>query len=117
MYSDVCYPAVWVDWWSTANSEHPLNNENGMYLGVYAALGVGATAFLTVSCWYADSIDVRGLISADRPGCYSSRSFRTQPSTSMTSFSTLSWRKFSQPIVVAYQLSDCVSQSTLAILP
>ncbi|OAA38744.1 ABC transporter, transmembrane domain, type 1 [Beauveria brongniartii RCEF 3172] len=42
---------VWVDLWSSANANHPGHAENGMYLGVYAALGAISSALLLFLCW------------------------------------------------------------------
>ncbi|KAM3565252.1 hypothetical protein MY1884_000325 [Beauveria asiatica] len=41
---------VWVDLWSSANANHPGHAENGMYLGVYAALGAISSALLLFLC-------------------------------------------------------------------
>ncbi|KAH8703553.1 P-loop containing nucleoside triphosphate hydrolase protein [Talaromyces proteolyticus] len=45
------FSTVWVDWWSAANSNDPNNNATGMYLGVYATLGISSTLFMTAACW------------------------------------------------------------------
>ncbi|KGQ06661.1 Metal resistance protein YCF1 [Beauveria bassiana D1-5] len=42
---------VWIDLWSSANSNHPGHAKNGMYLGVYAALGAISSALLLFLCW------------------------------------------------------------------
>ncbi|KAM3513105.1 hypothetical protein MY11210_003217 [Beauveria gryllotalpidicola] len=42
---------VWVDLWSSANANHPGHAKNGMYLGVYAALGAISSALLLFLCW------------------------------------------------------------------
>ena len=44
--------AVWLDWWSDSNARDPLNNQVGLYLGIYALLGVGATILMLAACWY-----------------------------------------------------------------
>jgi len=56
-YTDLpASPVVWVDWWSSANADDPdHNNKDGMYLGVYAALGIASPAFMTAACWCAVS--------------------------------------------------------------
>ncbi|KAM3550366.1 hypothetical protein ARSEF4850_008382 [Beauveria asiatica] len=41
---------VWVDLWSSANANHPGHAENGMYPGVYAALGAISSALLLFLC-------------------------------------------------------------------
>ena len=47
-----CYsfPSIWLKWWADANAKAP-NQNLGLYLGVYAGLGVAALIALTVSCW------------------------------------------------------------------
>ncbi|KAL5456081.1 hypothetical protein PMIN07_006814 [Paraphaeosphaeria minitans] len=44
------FPTIWVKLWAEYNNEFP-NRRLGYYLGVYAALGVGAMIFLIISCW------------------------------------------------------------------
>ncbi|KAF2439489.1 hypothetical protein P171DRAFT_490190 [Karstenula rhodostoma CBS 690.94] len=44
------FPTIWVKLWAEYNDEFP-NQRLGYYLGVYAALGVGAMIFLIISCW------------------------------------------------------------------
>lgn len=43
--------AVWVDWWTAANERNPEAGV-GMYLGVYAFLGVIGVVFMTCACWF-----------------------------------------------------------------
>lgn len=45
------YVAVWVDWWTAANERNPEAGV-GMYLGVYAFLGVIGVVFMTCACWF-----------------------------------------------------------------
>ena len=42
--------AVWVKWWSEANTVHP-NQSVGMYIGVYVMLGVLGTLSACVAAW------------------------------------------------------------------
>jgi len=42
--------AVWVMWWSEANAEK-LNKNVGMYIGVYAMLGVLGTVGVSGAAW------------------------------------------------------------------
>ncbi|THY55077.1 multidrug resistance-like protein [Aureobasidium pullulans] len=43
-------PGVWLKMWSQYNTLHP-GGQLGRYLGVYAALGVGALISLVIACW------------------------------------------------------------------
>ncbi|OAA74978.1 ABC transporter, transmembrane domain, type 1 [Akanthomyces lecanii RCEF 1005] len=45
------FGVVWIDLWSSANAKHPGHANNGMYLGVYAALGIISGALLFCLCW------------------------------------------------------------------
>ncbi|KAH6648221.1 putative multidrug resistance-associated protein [Truncatella angustata] len=45
------FSAVWLNWWSDAN-EVATNRRDGMYLGVYAGLGVAASVFMGAACWF-----------------------------------------------------------------
>ncbi|KAK9779085.1 putative Multidrug resistance-associated protein [Seiridium cardinale] len=45
------FSAVWLNWWSDAN-ETSTNRRDGMYLGVYAGLGVAASVFMGAACWF-----------------------------------------------------------------
>lgn len=45
------FGVVWIDLWSSANAKHPGHANNGMYLGVYAALGFISGALLFSLCW------------------------------------------------------------------
>ena len=47
-----CYtfPSIWLKWWADANAKAP-NQNLGLWLGVYAGLGIVALLALTVSCW------------------------------------------------------------------
>ena len=47
-----CYsfPTIWLKWWADANARAP-NQNLGLYLGVYAGLGVLGLFALTVSCY------------------------------------------------------------------
>lgn len=42
--------AVWLKLWSDANERAP-NQQLGMYVGVYAVLGVSGTFCMTAACW------------------------------------------------------------------
>lgn len=44
------FPTIWVKMWAEYNQEFP-NQRLGYYLGIYAALGVGAMICLLISCW------------------------------------------------------------------
>ncbi|QKX54680.1 uncharacterized protein TRUGW13939_01768 [Talaromyces rugulosus] len=46
------FSIVWVDWWSSANTESSSIRVDGMYLGVYATLGVASTLCMTIACWF-----------------------------------------------------------------
>lgn len=43
--------AVWVDWWTAANERNPEAGV-GMYLGIYAFLGIIGVVFMTCACWF-----------------------------------------------------------------
>lgn len=49
--------AVWLKLWSDANEQAP-NQQLGMYVGVYAVLGVSGTLCMTAECWYVLSSPV-----------------------------------------------------------
>lgn len=42
---------VWIDIWSSAVARDPVHVNNGLYLGVYAALGVLSPIMLFLLCW------------------------------------------------------------------
>ncbi|KAF4311832.1 Metal resistance protein YCF1-like protein 2 [Botryosphaeria dothidea] len=44
------FPSIWLKWWAEANAREP-NADLGKWLGVYAALGVGAVAAVFVGTW------------------------------------------------------------------
>lgn len=44
------FPTIWLKWWSEANETHP-NERIGMYMGVYAAIGVVAALCSCYSIW------------------------------------------------------------------
>ncbi|KAL1619695.1 hypothetical protein SLS56_010027 [Neofusicoccum ribis] len=44
------FPNIWLKWWAEANEKKP-NADLGKWLGVYAALGVGAVAAVLVGIW------------------------------------------------------------------
>ncbi|KAL7914375.1 ABC transporter [Trichoderma velutinum] len=44
------FPTVWVDWWTAANEQNPEAGV-GMYLGIYAFLGVIGVIFMICACW------------------------------------------------------------------
>ncbi|KAK4071878.1 hypothetical protein Trihar35433_3942 [Trichoderma harzianum] len=44
------FPTVWVDWWTAANERNPEAGV-GMYLGIYAFLGIIGVVFMTCACW------------------------------------------------------------------
>ncbi|CRG91304.1 ABC transporter C family member 3 [Talaromyces islandicus] len=46
------FSTVWVDWWSSASTESSSSRVDGMYLGVYATLGVASTLCMTIACWF-----------------------------------------------------------------
>ncbi|ATY62911.1 multidrug resistance-associated [Cordyceps militaris] len=45
------FGVVWIDLWSSANARSPGHANNGLYLGVYAALGVLSGLLLLFLCW------------------------------------------------------------------
>ncbi|XWW94251.1 hypothetical protein V2A60_002194 [Cordyceps javanica] len=45
------FGVIWIDLWSAANAKHPGHANNGMYLGVYGALGVISGVLLFFLCW------------------------------------------------------------------
>lgn len=47
-----CDSAIWVKWWSDANTESP-NKDVGMYIGVYAVFGVMGSLMVFAIGWYA----------------------------------------------------------------
>ena len=50
--SEFCaeFPTIWLKWWSEANETHP-NERIGMYMGVYAAVGVTSAICSCCSIW------------------------------------------------------------------
>lgn len=42
--------AIWIKWWSEANTAHP-NQKVGMYVGIYAMFGVLATIAASLAAW------------------------------------------------------------------
>ncbi|EOO03202.1 putative abc multidrug transporter protein [Phaeoacremonium minimum UCRPA7] len=44
------FPSVWLKMWAEHNEKHP-DSQLGLYLGVYAALGVGAIACIVIASW------------------------------------------------------------------
>ncbi|KAJ6784421.1 hypothetical protein PWT90_09986 [Aphanocladium album] len=45
------FGVVWIDFWSSANAQNPGHANNGMYLGIYAALGVLSSLNLFLLYW------------------------------------------------------------------
>ncbi|PWI71738.1 Na/K ATPase alpha 1 subunit [Purpureocillium lilacinum] len=46
------FSAIWIKWWSAANAEQP-NQNVGMYLGVYAILGIAGSMSACGTAWFA----------------------------------------------------------------
>ncbi|EFX06313.1 ABC multidrug transporter [Grosmannia clavigera kw1407] len=46
------FSTVWVSWWSAANDLHP-NRNLGLYMGIYAMVGVVGTAAACCAAWFA----------------------------------------------------------------
>ncbi|OGM47940.1 hypothetical protein ABOM_002790 [Aspergillus bombycis] len=46
------FSVIWVSWWSEANETHP-NEKVGMYMGVYATMGVLGTLAACLAAWVA----------------------------------------------------------------
>ncbi|UKZ57189.1 hypothetical protein TrVGV298_011041 [Trichoderma virens] len=44
------FPTVWIDWWTAANERNP-NAGVGLYLAIYAFLGVIGIVFMICACW------------------------------------------------------------------
>ncbi|KAL4786969.1 P-loop containing nucleoside triphosphate hydrolase protein [Aspergillus varians] len=44
------FPTIWLDWWTAANAKNP-NSRAGMYLGIYAFLGIAGMVLMVVGCW------------------------------------------------------------------
>ncbi|KAH8806029.1 ABC transporter [Xylogone sp. PMI_703] len=46
------FPTMWLNWWAESNATNP-NGELGKWLGVYVALGVGASIAALIAFWIA----------------------------------------------------------------
>ncbi|KAK3690284.1 ABC transporter [Podospora appendiculata] len=46
------FSTIWVSWWSAANADHP-NLRVGMYMGIYAMLGILGAVAVIGAAWFA----------------------------------------------------------------
>ncbi|KAF5671237.1 ABC transporter [Fusarium heterosporum] len=46
------FPAIWLKWWAEANAKQP-NQNVGMYMGVFAAVGISGVLVTGFACWFA----------------------------------------------------------------
>ena len=47
----LCFPEIWLEWWTASNVDHP-NNRLGYWIGVFAVFGVLSILSLILACWY-----------------------------------------------------------------